>query len=696
MSFFNNLKIGVRVAIVLLIAAIGLGAVGFLGVRDIMIYDAKVEELTDTARRAIYAEKINGLVNAVVMDSRGVYMAKDTNDAKRFAKGLLASLDEMERLIPLYEKTQTADHLAAFQERKQALTDFIKFRRETARLGTEVSPAAANEQGNNEANRANRKAVNDQLVEAATRNDKAIDEITAYLHAFGEREVPMLIGLSAGIALLTIALGLAISMLTITRPIARLAGGMNVLAQGDTSAEVFGAGRKDEIGQMAGSVQVFKDNMIAREKAEAEIAEQRRVTEEQRAAREARERKAIEEISDLCDKAAAGSLDTRLNEADKDGFLLTISQRLNGLTGMLQQMTGELATVTGGMAHGDLTRKVTGSYQGVFGDLKDSVNGMADKLRDFAGRLNESAELVKSASAEISTGSQDLAQRTESQAASIEETAASMHEITTTVKQNADNAQAASQMAAMARDAANKGGQVMGDVVNAMGRIEGSAGKIADIVGLIEEIAFQTNLLALNASVEAARAGEAGKGFAVVAQEVRSLAQRAADASRDIKTLITESNGQVREGGKLVGQAGETLTEIVGAVKKVTDIVSEIAAASREQSTGLEQINTAVGQMDEMTQRNGALVEETSASAQALSEQAAELANLVGFFKTGNNSAAAPAVSAAKPAAKVVALKKPAAAKPVVAAKTTAQAKPAAKPAAQPAQQANDEDWQEF
>jgi methyl-accepting chemotaxis protein len=697
MSFFNNLRIGIRVAIVLLIAAIGLGAVGFLGVRDIMIYDKKVDELAVTAQRGLYAEKINGLVNAVVMDSRGVYMAKDTNDAKRFANGLLASLDEMERLIPLYEKTIPADRLADFQQRKQALTDFVKFRRETARLGTEVSPAAANEQGNNEANRANRKAVNDQLVEASARNYKAVNDITAELHAFAAREIPLLIGLSAGIALLTIALGLAISMLTITRPITRLASGMNVLAQGDTRADVFGAGRKDEIGQMAGSVQVFKDNMIAREKAEADIAEQRRVTEEQRAAREARERKAIEEISDLCDKAAAGSLDTRLNEADKEGFLLTISQRLNGLTGMLKQMTDELAGVTGGMAHGDLTRKVTGSYQGVFGDLKDSVNGMADKLRDFAGRLAESAELVKSASAEISTGSQDLAQRTESQAASIEETAASMHEITTTVKQNADNAQAASQLAAVARDAANKGGEVMGDVVNAMGRIEGSAGKIADIVGLIEEIAFQTNLLALNASVEAARAGEAGKGFAVVAQEVRSLAQRAADASRDIKALITESNGQVREGGKLVGQAGETLTEIVGAVKKVTDIVSEIAAASREQSTGLEQINTAVGSMDEMTQRNGALVEETSASAQALSEQAAELAKLVGFFRTGSGSAAAPAVRAAKPAARVVQLQKPTAAKPVVTAKATTQTKPTPKPAAAPAaQQTNDEDWQEF
>ncbi|WP_341910794.1 methyl-accepting chemotaxis protein [Ferrovibrio terrae] len=696
MQVINNLKIGFRVGLVLLIAAIGLASVGTIGVRDIMTYDGKVDDLTDTAYRALYAEKINGLVNAVVMESRGIYMSKDTEAAKPFAKNLLGHLAEMEKLIPLYEKTQQADRLQAFQERKKTLQDFITFRRETARLGAEVSPAAANEQGNNDANRANRRLVNEQLVEASERNAKAINAMVDELHAFGDREVPLLIGLSSAIAFLTIAFGLAISVLTITRPIAKLANGMNVLARGDTGAEVYGAGRKDEIGQMAGSVQVFKDNMIAREKAEADIAEQRRATEEQRSAREARERKAIEEISELCDKAAAGNLDTRLNEADKEGFLLTISQRLNGLTGMLQDVTAELATVTGSMAQGDLTKDIRGEYHGIFGTVKDGVNAMAAKLRDIASRLNESAMLVKDASAEISTGSQDLAQRTESQAASIEETAASMHEVTTTVKQNADNAAAANQLASVARDAADKGGVVMGNVVTAMGQIETSATKISDIVGLIDEIAFQTNLLALNASVEAARAGEAGKGFAVVAQEVRSLAQRSADASREIKTLISASNGQVREGGKLVGQAGESLNEIVSAVKKVSDIVAEITAASREQATGLEQINTAVSQMDEMTQRNGALVEETSASAQALSEQASQLAQLVSFFKVDGSSraqavsqAAAPGVKPAKPATvtPIRAAAKPAN-KPVATLKTTASTQTKSEQTA--------EDWQEF
>ncbi|MFN3399149.1 MAG: methyl-accepting chemotaxis protein [Ferrovibrio sp.] len=636
MSLFNNLKIGVRIGLVLLISAIGLATVAWLGVSAIHTYEDRVDELTLTARRALYAEKIDAAVFAAVMESRGVYMSKDTEAAKPFAKNLIGWLDEIEKTLPIYEKTQPAHRLQAFQERKQDIQAFVKFRRELARLGTEVSPAEADKFGNNDANRQNRATVNKALREAAERNDKAIDTITAEIDQFVKVQVPLIIGLSIAVILATLCIGFGISFLTITRPIGRLARGMKTLADGNTTTEVFGAARGDEIGVMARTVQVFKDNMIAREKAEADIAEQRRAAEEQRNAAAARERKAIEEIGQLCTKVSGGELDVRLNEGDKDGFLLDISKQLNSLTGMLQQVTGELASVTGGMAQGDLTNDIRGEYHGVFGTLKSGVNTMAGKLREIAGELNQSAAAVKEAAAEISTGSQDLAQRTESQAASIEETAASMHEITATVKQNADNAQAASQLAEVARGAADKGGIVMSNVVTAMGQIEGSAAKISDIVGLIDEIAFQTNLLALNASVEAARAGEAGKGFAVVAQEVRALAQRSADASREIKTLITASNGQVREGGKLVGQAGESLTEIVTAVKKVTDIVSEIAAASREQATGLEQVNTAVGSMDEMTQRNGALVEETSASAQALSQQASQLAQLVGFFRTGS------------------------------------------------------------
>ncbi len=381
----------------------------------------------------------------------------------------------------------------------------------------------------------------------------------------------------------------------------------------------------------AASLAQMQAAMTEREKLEAEAAVQRERFASERNAREARFEQAIGQVVLA---AADGDLTQRVDAAGLDGVLGRVGESVNTLLARTETVFGAVQSVTGAMATGDLRRRITADFHGRFGELAADINAMGDKLRDFASRLSESASAVRVASAEISSGSQDLASRTESQAASIEETAASMHEITTTVRQNADNAQAANQLAVNARDTAEKGGSVVREAVTAVTQIEASAQKISDIVGLIDEIAFQTNLLALNASVEAARAGEAGKGFAVVAQEVRALAQRSANASKDIKALITESNAQVKTGAALVNQTGASLTEIVTAIKKVSDIVAEIAAASREQAGGLEQVNTAVGSMDEMTQRNGALVEETTASAQALEGQAHQLAELVGFFRT--------------------------------------------------------------
>jgi len=419
----------------------------------------------------------------------------------------------------------------------------------------------------------------------------------------------------------------------IGRPLAYLTDLMTALAAGDLSKDVPQMRRSDEVADMARALGVFKSNAV--EKARLDVAERTRMETEQRQAAEARERDAriSLQIAEFCAAVGGGRLDQRIETVGLQGVFRDLAGQMNGLATTLQGMAGELATVMGAMVEGDLSKQVAGDYRGVFGDLKDSSNQMGTTLRNFAQQLAQNAEAVKAASAEISTGSRDLAQRTESQAASIEETAASMHEITTTVKHNADSAQAANQLASAARGTAEKGGRVTSDAVAAVSRIEDSARKISDIVGLIDEIAFQTNLLALNASVEAARAGEAGKGFAVVAQEVRALAQRSANASKDIKALIQESDAQVKTGAALVNQTGAALEEIVAAIKKVSDIVGEIAAASREQASGLDQINTAVSSMDEMTQRNGALVEETSASAQALANQAADLARLVGFFR---------------------------------------------------------------
>ncbi|MFN4275226.1 MAG: methyl-accepting chemotaxis protein [Ferrovibrio sp.] len=499
--------------------------------------------------------------------------------------------------------------------------------------------------------------------------------------------------LIAGIAgLAALAIGVLMAWVigrNISRPIDAITQTMNRLSGGNLAVALPYQERHDEVGEMARAVAVFKRN------AEDKLGLERQQEEERKrfaAEQAAAEQRFEQSIGQVVAAAADGDLSRRVELGGLSGVMQRVGQSVNDMIQRTHAVTNELADVTDALAEGDLTKRVRGDYHGVFGQLKNGANQMAERLRDFARRLAENAEAVKTASAEISSGSQDLAQRTESQAASIEETAASMHEITTTVKQNADNAQAANQLATAARDTAEKGGSVVGDAVSAVSRIEESAQKISDIVGLIDEIAFQTNLLALNASVEAARAGEAGKGFAVVAQEVRALAQRSANASKDIKALIQESNAQVKTGADLVGRTGQSLTEIVASIKKVSDIVAEIAAASREQATGLDQVNTAVGQMDEMTQRNGALVEQTSASAQALAEQAAELAALVGFFRTGDQ--AAPAVaqsSSARPVAKAVVWKPPAA-KPA-AAKLASPEASSAKPVIKPA---DDSDWEEF
>jgi methyl-accepting chemotaxis protein len=276
--------------------------------------------------------------------------------------------------------------------------------------------------------------------------------------------------------------------------------------------------------------------------------------------------------------------------------------------------------------------------EGKEGDLESlcrGVNTLLESTAEMVRRVKVAAGGVQQGAEEISRGNANLSQRTEEQASSLEETASSMEQMTSTVKQTADNAGQANQLAMAARQQAEKGGNVVGAAVKAMSGINEASKKIADIIGVIDEIAFQTNLLALNAAVEAARAGEQGRGFAVVATEVRNLAGRSATAAKEIKALIHDSVARVDEGSKLVDESGRTLEEIVNAVKKVTDIVAEIAAASREQSGGIEQVNKAIVQMDTTTQQNAALVEQAAAASQAIVEQAQELSGLVAGYNVG-------------------------------------------------------------
>ncbi|WP_432261683.1 methyl-accepting chemotaxis protein [Cupriavidus sp. TMH.W2] len=375
------------------------------------------------------------------------------------------------------------------------------------------------------------------------------------------------------------------------------------------------------------------------------------------------------------------------------------------------------------IARGDLSSRITSISKNEIGRMMQALAAMQSSLSGIVAEVRTGADSMASATQQISTGNLDLSQRTEEQASSLEQTAASMEELTTVVRQNADNARQAGVLAGEASQIALKGGDVVGRVVETMNEINGASRKVVEIISVIEGIAFQTNILALNAAVEAARAGEQGRGFAVVAGEVRSLAQRSASAAKEIEALISESGQRVETGTRLVAEAGQTMGEIVQAVRRVTDIMNEIGAASQEQSSGIEQVNRAVTQMDEVTQQNAALVEEAAAAAGALEEQAQKLKNVVSVFNLGSGAQAMPATAAAAAPARAAAaagrVARPtpvlASAKPAVSAQSSAPPaaargegirqpaavsanRPATRPAARPALAAagGEDDWSAF
>ena len=363
------------------------------------------------------------------------------------------------------------------------------------------------------------------------------------------------------------------------------------------------------------------------------------------------------------------------------------------ITVPLNKAVGVAETV----AAGDLSGHIEVHSTDETGRLMGALKAMHDSLLLVVGQVRSGTDTIATASNEIAAGNLDLSSRTEQQASSLEETASSMEELTSTVKQNADNARQANTLARSASEVASKGGAIVAQVVDTMGTINESSRRIVDIIAVIDGIAFQTNILALNAAVEAARAGEQGRGFAVVASEVRNLAQRSAGAAKEIKELIAASVANVETGSRLVGEAGQTMGDIVESIVRVTDIMGEITSASQEQTMGIEQINMAITQMDEVTQQNAALVEQAAAASQSMQEQAAGLAQVVGFFKTG--AADAVAAPAARPAPRrATAVVKPLAFK-AKGSSGNSGSKAAGAPAKRlttPAATAGDGEWEEF
>ena len=353
------------------------------------------------------------------------------------------------------------------------------------------------------------------------------------------------------------------------------------------------------------------------------------------------------EIGAIVKAAAAGDFSKRIAETGKSGFFLQMAQGLNAILATSEEALREIARILNTLAEGDLSQTIENDFKGVFAELTTDCNSTIQRLRTIILQIREAAESINTAAREIAFGNNDLSKRTEEQASSLEETASSMEELSATVRQNAASSSQASTLAEEASESAMRGGEVMGRVISTMNGITESNRRIADITTVIDGIAFQTNLLALNAAVEAARAGEQGRGFAVVASEVRNLAQRAAQAAKDIKEVVNASVGKVEDGAKLVNSAGVAMDEIVVQVQRVTAILSEIAGASKEQSDGIEQVNRAVTQIDQITQQNAALVEEETAAARSLEEQADGLVQSISVFKLPREGGKRESVAAA-------------------------------------------------
>jgi methyl-accepting chemotaxis protein len=438
-----------------------------------------------------------------------------------------------------------------------------------------------------------------QLAERSKDQAKAFTAAAAALAVGG--------ALAVGIAVL---MGWLLSS-AIATPIAAMTAAMRRLSEGDNAVAVPAVGRRDEIGAMAAAVLTFKEAAIEKLRVEGEAADHRLQAEGAREANEA-------------DRAAA--------DREQSGVVHSLGEALERL------------------AEGDLTHRLNQGFPDSYRKLRDDFNAAMGRLQETMGVISGAVHGIHSSSGEITQAADSLSRRTEQQAAGLEETAAALDQIVATVRRTAQGAGEADQAVKAARQDAEVAGQVVERAIQAMTQIEGSSQQVSQIIGVIDEIAFQTNLLALNAGVEAARAGDAGRGFAVVAQEVRALAQRSAEAAKEIKTLISTSSQQVETGVDLVGETGEALKRITAGVAEINRTVGEIAASAQEQATGLQQINSAVNQMDQATQQNAAMVEESTAASHSLSSEATELQRLVGRFRIGDAAGQASAPASRRPA----------------------------------------------
>ena len=611
LRWFANIKLVSKLAVplsLLVVITVAMLWTAQSGIAELRNATGVVIEET-SARRALDLTVMGKLSEATVMEKN---ILLETGDAgkrayhERYKASFAAALKDAEQLIAL------ADSPGQRAANELLRDDILEYRRATDKsiaLGLKNDREAAFEVSKTEGAPARKKVMTyiyDRVQLLGAEMDKAkndlndlSDRVVRHLFTFAG------VGLAVSLSLLA-----AVVVTLIVRPLAATTRSMQRLAGGDLTVEVQGANRKDEVGMLAQSLQVFKDNGIRAVALEAEAAALRDAADAERSRNEA-------------ERAREG--------AENQAAITALARGLDAL------------------ANGDLTHEVTESVAPRTQQLKDDLNATALRLRETMTTIAAAIEGMTAGTGEFSQAADDLSRRTEQQAASLEQTAAALDEITATVRNTAEGATQAQNVVSAAKDDAEQSSVVMRDAVLAMSEIEKSSQEISQILGVIDEIAFQTNLLALNAGVEAARAGDAGRGFAVVASEVRTLAKRSAEAAKEIKQLIATSSRQVDRGVKLVGETGQSLQRIVGQVTQVHTAVSGIAASAKEQATALREVNTAINQMDQVTQQNAAMVEQSTAASHSLMLETSELSRLTSFFQIGAGSKEPAPVATPRP-----------------------------------------------
>ncbi len=617
---FKNLSILTKVGLVVVVMGISSTLIALAGARGLSSLGTTIVDVG--AREEAAREAMDLRVDIIAISRMTYQLAATPAKASEFGAETETRASEMlERVTKIEAVADDAEDKLLNDIRTTLNSYFDEIRAMVAVAGANGGDAVAVKAALDKALDA-QKTVTSTVKAYSTYSGDAL--ATARAEALESSSVAMTILLAAAGA--CIVFGVGVSLLVARRgivvPVQSLTSIMSELADGKLDGEGADVSRRDEIGEMARAVEVFRKNAISM-----------RAMKAQEAVLHARSSDLQSNISIVVASAVAGDFTGRITKDYDNEDLNRFAASVNELVSSVDLTVNEVRRVVAALADADLTQTMRGEFHGAFAELQTNVNATMVTLRSTMQNVRTAAGTINDNSAELSSAANDLSKRTEQQAAALEETAAALDEITSTVRTASERANEAHDMVRATKDSAGRSGQIVRSAIDAMGRIEDSSSRINQIISVIDEIAFQTNLLALNAGVEAARAGEAGRGFAVVAQEVRELAQRSANAAKEIKTLINSSASEVENGVSLVRSTGEALLEIETLVNNVSGHVNTIATAAREQATALQEINTSVNHMDQMTQQNAAMVEETTAASGTLAEESRQLRTMLAKFK---------------------------------------------------------------